>query len=215
MKKLSFALVAMLLFAAPLLISQLAHAAPDAQPAMATVAPTITTPPIVVTRPTAAAAPLPAPTLAATPTTAVAKIPKPKLGEPGLKADLGEPQEIETQSWWQVLVAEITKITVAIFTPVLGMLIMFLLRRIGFKIQLEKAQSIASMAVGYGEQLALKTLKEGCKKTPGAKKMKIAVDFANALASQYKLKKMATERMQSLIEAKLGEKKVEPALVKG
>jgi len=131
-----------------------------------------------------------------------------KVETPVVETVKVETVKVETQAWWQVLVAEITKVAVAIFTPVLGMLAFVLMRRWGLKIDLEKANSIASWATGYGEQKALNALKEGKEKTSGADKMKMALDFANGMANQYRLPKRASESLEKLIEANLGGKKV-------
>jgi hypothetical protein len=122
-----------------------------------------------------------------------------------------KPAEPEKQVWWQVLLAELLKLFLVIFVPVLSTLIVSLLRRWKINVEFEQVNSIAVKATGWAEQKALSALKEGKEKTGGADKMKLALDFGNGLANQYKLSAKATEKLQDLIESALGQEKVKAA----
>lgn len=113
------------------------------------------------------------------------------------------------QSWWQVLLVEAIKVTAFVFTPVLGLLLAWLLRKMGLKIELDQAVGIAKLGTGFAEQAAAKALKEGKPKTDHAEKASQALGFANDLAAKYKLKTRARDKMESLIESALGMQKLE------
>lgn len=124
------------------------------------------------------------------------------------------PASQETQSWWQVLVSELISLIVIIFVPVLSTLVATLLRRWKINIEFDQVNSIAKKAAGWAEQKADSALKEGCVKTAGADKMKLAMNFANELADKYKLPAKATDKLQDLIEASLGREKIKVASAK-
>lgn len=117
----------------------------------------------------------------------------------------------EKQEWWQVLLAELLKVFLVIFVPVLSTLIVSLLKRWKINVEYQQVNDIASKAAGWAEQKALAALKEGKEKTGGAEKMKLALDFANGLANQYKLSAKATEKLQDLIESALGQEQIKAA----
>jgi hypothetical protein len=191
------ALVAAILVAAPLTI----NAAPDSGAAPAAKVATPTTP-----------APAPAAPAAATdPAKPAAAAADEKPAATGDEKPAAEVKEPEKQVWWQVLLAELLKLFLVIFVPVLSTLIVTLLRRWKINVEFEQVNSIATKAAGWAEQKALSALKEGKEKTAGADKMKLALDFANGLANQYKLSAKATEKLQDLIESSLGQEKVKAA----
>lgn len=107
----------------------------------------------------------------------------------------------DQQVFWQVLLSELLKVFLVIFVPVLSTLVVSLLRRWKVNIEYQQVASIAEKAAGWAEHKALAALKEGKPKTPGAEKMKLALDFANGLAAQYKLPSKATTKLQELIES--------------
>ncbi len=193
-QRLLIALVAAILVAAPLTLS----AAPDGGAPAAKVA----TP---APAPAPAAAPAAAPKETA-PTSAPAATTAP-AAEPAPEAEV----KAEQQQWWQVLLAELLKLFLVIFVPVLSTVIVSLLKRWKINVEFEQVNSIATKAAGWAEQKALAALKEGKEKTAGAEKMKLALDFANGLAAQYKLSAKATEKLQDLIESALGQEKVKAA----
>lgn len=200
-QRLLIALVAAILVAAPLTLS----AAPDGGAPAAKVAPATKAAP--ATADPAPAAPKEgepaAPAAAATGDTKPAADDK-----PAAEVKAAEP---EKQVWWQVLLAELLKLFLVIFVPVLSTVIVSLLRRWKINVEFDQVNSIATKAAGWAEQKALAALKEGNEKTGGAEKMKMALDFANGLANQYKLSAKATEKLQDLIESALGQEKVKAA----
>lgn len=115
----------------------------------------------------------------------------------------------DKQQWWGVLLAFLIKAFVAIAVPVLTATIVALANRWKLKLEHDKVQTIAAAAVGFAEQKALNALKDGKDKTPGAEKLKLALDFANGLAEQYKLKQKAADKLSDLIEAALGKHNME------
>jgi len=149
-----------------------------------------------VTRATGSAASAPA----ATTTAAPAKI-------DATAAVKAEPTQ-EKQEWWQVLLAELLKLFLVIAVPVLSTVVTSLLKRWNINVQQDQVQKIATTAAGWAEQKALAALKEGKDRTSGADKMKMALDFANGLADQYKLKAQLTAKLQDLIESALGQEKI-------
>jgi len=199
MKKLLIALIAALFIAAPLTLS----AAPDEGSTPA------------VTEPTAEAPTTPAPADApkAEPKEEPASAPAGAAADTTSDKPKGEAKaaEPEKQGWWQVALAELLNLFLVIFVPVLSTLIVTLLRRWKINVEFEQVNSIAVKAAGWAEQKALVALKEGMGKTPGGDKMKLALDFANGLADQYKLSAKATAKLQELIESSLGQEKMKAA----
>lgn len=114
-------------------------------------------------------------------------------------------QAAETQQdWWQSLLVLALQTAAAILTPVIGVLITLLLRRWGIQVQQKQVDAIVTQAVGFAEQKAKVALKDGAPKTPGAQKLQVALDIAQALMTQFKVKEMAKDKLVALIEAKLG-----------
>lgn len=194
-QRILIAIAAAILVVAPLTVT----AAPDGGAPAAKVAPTTAPAP---------AEPAPAPKEGETAPAAAATDEKP-ADKPA--AEVTKPAEPEKQVWWQVLLAELLKLFLVIFVPVLSTLIVTLLRRWKINVEFEQVNSIATKAAGWAEQKALAALKEGKEKTGGAEKMKMALDFANGMANQYKLSAKATEKLQDLIESSLGQEKVKAA----
>ena len=112
------------------------------------------------------------------------------------------------QTWWQLLLNNIITIVFSIITPVLSFFVWRLLARYKINLELSAIDSITSKVVSYGEEAAHKALKDGQPLTAGADKMKVAVDIAQSLMTQYKLPKLAEETLIKLIESKLGEGRV-------
>jgi hypothetical protein len=116
------------------------------------------------------------------------------------------------QSWWQgtlvFLIEQLTKIII----PILGVLLMLLVRKWQLKVEQDQVDWIVTKAVGFGEQKAKVALKAG---TPldAPETLKFALEHGSALLNQYKLPAKLGEYLADLIEAKLGEKIVEPVKV--
>lgn len=115
------------------------------------------------------------------------------------------------QAWWQTLISHLLQIVTTIFVPVLSVLAVVLAKRWGVSIELDTVDKILDKAVGFAEQKALNALKEGKPKSSSAEKLDWALTMARDMAKRYKLSVKATSKLQDLIEAKLGQKKLEAA----
>lgn len=114
-----------------------------------------------------------------------------------------------TQDWWQVLLADLLQAFVVIAVPVISTLVAVLLRRWKINLEADQVEKVAAKAAGWAEQKALSALKEGKPKTSAAEKMDLALNFGNELVEKYGLKRAAAEKLQDLIEAELGKKKLD------
>jgi len=119
------------------------------------------------------------------------------------------------QQWWQALVYYLVAAILGIAGPVITVLIVTLLKKKGIVVDQQVLGTLISTGVNYAEQLSAKALKENQPPLPGAEKMKQALAVVNTLAEQYKLKKLAEDKLIQLIEAKLGEKAAAPAPANG
>lgn len=117
--------------------------------------------------------------------------------------------DVVQQAWWQVLIADLLQVFVAIAVPVLSTLVVVLARRWKMNLEFDKVNAIALKAAGWAEQKAYKALREGQPQSSSAEKLDTALEFAKDLANKYKLPAKATEKLEDLIEAALGEKKVQ------
>jgi hypothetical protein len=119
-------------------------------------------------------------------------------------------EEVVQQNWWQALVVWlITHVGELVFS-VLGVIVVLLVRKyLGVKLQQEQVDKIMGWAKNYAEGKAFAALNAGQPKTPGAEKMKMGADVAEGFIEQFGLKKMARNKIEQLLEAKLGEEKVE------
>lgn len=111
----------------------------------------------------------------------------------------------EQQQVWQVVLQHLLEIIVAIAVPVLVSLIHTLLKKYGVKVQMETLDSVLSKAIGFAEQKAKKALKAGEDQTGNAQKLDWALSKGMELAEANKLDKWVVDKLEDLIEAKLGE----------
>jgi hypothetical protein len=118
------------------------------------------------------------------------------------------PAKPDAQTWWQVLLMFLIKASLAIAGPVLSVLVVTLLRRWKINLEYDQVNKLVSAAAGFAEQKSAIALKEGAQKTSGAEKLKLALDFADSLAKQYKLSAKATSKLTELIESHLGQAKL-------
>lgn len=121
---------------------------------------------------------------------------------------LAAPEVGGAQNWWQVLLVEIIRTTLAIAVPVLSTLAYVLLRRVRLNIELEQLQRIATTAAGWAEQRAHQALVSGGALTPSAQKLSTAIAYGADLAQRYGLRQRAVLRLEGLIESKLGQQKL-------
>jgi len=119
------------------------------------------------------------------------------------------PAQAAGQQWWQTLLVTVIEVALAIFIPVLGVLVYSLLNRWGISVEKEQVDKIATQAMQFADQKAKVLLKHEGKRTPGAEKAKIALDFAKKLADEYKLTEKARDALAYHIEAAVAKKKAE------
>lgn len=119
------------------------------------------------------------------------------------KATTGE----GTQSWWEAGLAELMKLVFVILGIMAMALVRVLMKKFGFEEQSAKVNDLLTKAIGYAEQKALKAskLEEG-KKTSGAEKMELAVNFAKNMAKEYNLPDKGTDWWEDKLESWLGTK---------
>lgn len=115
----------------------------------------------------------------------------------------------QQQEWWQTLLAWLLPLVGTIVTGVLGALAAALLRRWNINLQQDSIDKVIGAGVHFAEGKALAALNAGAAKTPSAEKLEMALQVATALIGQYKLQQLAEDKLKALIEAKLGEHKVE------
>jgi len=111
---------------------------------------------------------------------------------------------VVTQRWWEALVQFGLQIILAVVAVVLPVLVGALLRRYNIQVQAQQYEAAVSTAVSAVEQLANAKLHAGQPPDAGAEKMKKAIEIANSLIQEFKLKELATDKLTHLIEAKLG-----------
>lgn len=89
-----------------------------------------------------------------------------------------------------------------------SVLIKVLAKKFGFEAQTAMINDVLMKATGYAEQMAVKKLKLDGKFTPGAEKMKLALDLAIKMAQEYKLGQKGAAWWEDKLEGWLGTKKV-------
>jgi hypothetical protein len=170
--------------------------AADAQPA-AKVAPAAKV--FVPASAPAAKAPVPA-TKAPDPATKAPEKPAEAAPAPVEKKDA--PDEVK---WWEVLVQHAMELGFLILSLMATALVRVLGKKYGFAAHTDKVNDILMRAAGYAEQKAIKAAKlEEGKKTSGAEKMELAVQFAQRLAADYKVKDKGSVWWEEKLEAWLG-----------
>lgn len=111
-------------------------------------------------------------------------------------------------TWWKVLLANSMELAFTLLGLLLSGLVTVLMRKYGFEAQSAKANELLGKAIGYAEQKAVKAAKlEEGKKTSGAEKMELAVQFAEKLSKDYKLQKKGKDWWEDNLESWMGVKK--------
>jgi type II secretory pathway pseudopilin PulG len=98
------------------------------------------------------------------------------------------------------------QVVLAIVSIVLPVLIGSLLRRYNIQVQSQQYTAAVASAINAVEQIAASKLKAGQPPDSSAAKLTKAIEIANSLIKDFKLKELAAEKLSNLIEAKLGEK---------
>lgn len=108
------------------------------------------------------------------------------------------------QKWWQEGLSELVKVLGSILIILIGTLVTVLAKKYGFESYQAILDDVLHRSVNYVEQITVNKLGEGQEKTPGAKKMEMAIEIAKKLAANTKLKDKGTEWWQTQLESWLG-----------
>jgi len=109
------------------------------------------------------------------------------------------------QAVWQVILQHLMEIVVALGVPVLLILLKTYLKKKGIEADMGTLNELLSKAVGFAEQMGKKALKDGAEQTDNAQKLDWALSKGRELAEANKLDQWVVDKLESLIEAKLGE----------
>lgn len=110
-----------------------------------------------------------------------------------------------TQEWWETGLAHLLKLVFLILGLMATALVRVLMKKYGFEEQSGKVNDLLTKAIGFAEQKALKASKlEDGKMTSGAEKMKMAIEFAQGMAKEYKLPEKGSEWWEAKLESWLG-----------
>jgi len=113
-----------------------------------------------------------------------------------------------TQSWLQGMFVIIIEAVVAIVTPIISILLMFLIRKWNLKIEQDKVDWALDKGIGYAEQLVKKALKDGEPMAESGIK-EAAVEKSREVLQQYGLADKFGSWLADGIEARLGQRVVE------
>ena len=110
----------------------------------------------------------------------------------------------EKQKLWQAIVYDaVVNVALPIFLPVLSLLLVWLLRKIGFKVDIETMDALAGRAASYSEHMAKKYLKENGTKSDAAKKEDWAWEFVEMIDSKFKLKAKLRDKLRGMLLSKI------------
>lgn len=143
--------------------------------------------------------------------TAVAPTPHPAAPEAAKGSTVSEssapaPAPVgELQQWWQALLVQVMQWAGAIFVPVLGVLVAWLLRKIGINVDIKKMELLAHKGWAYAEHKTSVLLKEGQPKAEGAKKLAWAFELIDEVDAKVGASDKARKKLTALIMAKIGE----------
>ena len=144
------------------------------------------------------------------------KAPAPATKAPAAdpKAEAKAPAEtVKTETptheakWWQVGLKHLLELVFAVLGLLATAFVTVLMRKYGFEDQSNKVNDILTKALGYAEQLSIKKAKLDGKPTSGGEKMDLAIQFAQKLATDYKLKDKGKEWWEEKLESWLGVQK--------
>ena len=108
------------------------------------------------------------------------------------------------QQWWQGALLYLVTVLGGIAAPVISYLVIVLLKKKNIAVEAALVDGLIEKAINYGEEQAAKALKANSPTTSGAQKMQLAIGAADTIADQLGLKKLAVDKLKTLIEAKLG-----------
>lgn len=106
--------------------------------------------------------------------------------------------------WWKLLLRHGLELIFAIVGLLAAGFISVLLKKYGFSSYNEKVEDVLDKAIGFAEQKALKLAKLDGTIPSGTNKMEMAVNFAVAMAKEYKLPEKSRDWWEDRVEAWLG-----------
>ena len=111
----------------------------------------------------------------------------------------------EQQAVWQVILIHLMEIIVALGVPVGLLLLRTYLKKKGIEADMSTLNDLLGKAIGFAEQKAKNALKDGKEQTPNAQKLDWAVTKGRELAEANKLDQWVIDKLEDLIESKIGE----------
>jgi len=109
-----------------------------------------------------------------------------------------------TQKWWQALLIYVVTVVGGIAAPVISYLVITLLKKKNIVVDAALVDGLVEKGINFAEEQAAKALKTGQKPDASAAKMQTAINAVDLLLEQFKLKKLASDKLKVLIESKLG-----------
>lgn len=122
------------------------------------------------------------------------------------KVETPAPQaEVQQVLWWEVLVKHGVELGFLILTLMATAFVRVLGKKYGFAAYTDQINAVLAKATSYAEQKAIAAAKlEEGKVTSSAEKMKMAINFAQKLGKDYKIKNKSEEWWEDHLEAWLG-----------
>lgn len=137
------------------------------------------------------------------PATQPASVAAPVAPTEAPKATEASAPQLEAK-WWQVLLKHLLELIFAVLGILATGFVTVLLKKYGFEVQTGQVNDILERARGYAEQLSIKKLKLDGKPVPSAEKMGLAIQFAQKLAEEYKIKDKGKEWWEGKLESWMG-----------
>lgn len=135
----------------------------------------------------------------------------PPLGTVEVLAAIDEKEEVKEPAgqaaWWQLLIKHALELVFLVLGLMATALVRVLGKKYGFAEQTEKVNDVLIRATAFAEQAAIKLFKVDGKPVESAKKMEIAVEFAEKLAKDYKLPAKGSDWWEEKLESWLGVEK--------
>lgn len=113
----------------------------------------------------------------------------------------------EGANWWQVLLKHLLELVFVVLGILATGFVTVLMRKYGFEAQTTQVNDVLARAQGYAEQLSVKKLKLDKAPLESVQKMELAIQFAQKLAEEYKIKGRGKEWWEGKLESWIGMKK--------
>jgi hypothetical protein len=111
-------------------------------------------------------------------------------------------------AWWQLLIKHALELVFLVLGLMATAFVRVLGKKYGFADYTEKLNDVLTRATAYAEQAAAKALKVDGKPMESAKKLELALGFAEELAKDYKLPQKGNDWWEGKLESWLGIEKV-------